>query len=413
MSRRLTIVTQWYPPEQAPFGRMMQELAQELAKRGWQVTVITSFPNHPSGVLHEGYARKWSQEETVNGVKLCRVWTWLSPSRSVLGRLATFLSFSLLGAWRVLRQTRPDVIFAVLQPLSVGVMLPGIARLKGASLVFNLQDLHPDAQIRSGLIKNKLLIRFLQAVEASAYSHCNALTVICDQFRTHALGRGAKADLVFVAENWVDTDRIRYSQAGRESFRASLGLQGGEFLVLYAGTLGYASGAMVILEAAECLRDEPVCRFLIVGEGPMAATLKARAESQRLTNVTFLPFQPEAQLSNLQSAADLSVVTLASSFSEISVPSKLLAYLAAGRAVIASVPETSKTAELVHAASAGVIVPPEDGSALAAAIRVLAADPLQVQHFGAAARKFAEERLSLSVGAARYEIIFEQLCKAR
>jgi colanic acid biosynthesis glycosyl transferase WcaI len=412
MSRRLTIVTQWYPPEQAPFGRMMQELAQELTKRGWRVTVITSFPNHPSGVLHEGYARKWLQEETVNDVQLCRVWTWLSPSRSILGRLATFLSFSLLGAWRILRQTRPDVIFAVLQPLSFGVMLPVIARLKGASLVFNLQDLHPDAQVRSGLIKNKLLIRFLEGVEASAYAHCNALTVICDQFRTHALRRGAKADSVFVAENWVDTDRIRYSQVGRESFRASLGLHG-EFLVLYAGTLGHASGAMVILEAAERLRDEPDCRFLIVGEGPMSAALKARAKALRLTNVTFLPFQPEEQLSNLQSAADLSLVTLASSFSEISVPSKLLAYFAAGRAVVASVPQTSKTAELVQEASAGVVVPPEDGSALAAAIRVLAADALLVKRLGAAGRTFAEERLSLSVGAARYEMIFDQICNTR
>jgi colanic acid biosynthesis glycosyl transferase WcaI len=413
MTRSVTIVSQWYPPEPAPFGRMMHELARFLSKRGWNVTVVTGFPNHPSGILHDGYRRRWLLEENVDGVRVCRVWLSLSPKRTLLGRIATFVTFTATSSWRLLRQRRPGIIFAVLQPLSMGIVLPFVARFKRAAVVFNVQDLHPEAQVRSGLIKNTHVIRFLRAVEAYAYRRCEALTVICEEFRRHAIARGAASDRITVVENWIDTERIRPLAAARKAFRSALGLDDGDFVALYAGTLGYSSGAAVVIDAANLLRQEVKCRFLIVGDGPILAGLKQRAAELSLTNVVFLPFQPESELAAMQGSSDVSIVTLSGSFSEISVPSKLLAYFAAGRAVVASVPPTSKTAELVTRASAGVVVPPADGTALAAAIRTLAADAASVRRFGLAARAFAEQHFSLSAAAGRYESVFADLCRDR
>jgi colanic acid biosynthesis glycosyl transferase WcaI len=408
---RVTIVSQWYPPEQAAFGRMMQELAQDLLARGWDVSVITGFPNHPSGVIQQGYSRKWIQEETYNGVRICRIWTWISRSRSLTGRIATFLTFSVLSAWRILRQPSPDIIFAVMQPLSVALTLPLIAKLKGSAVVFNLQDLHPEAQIRSGLIRNAAVIRLLRAIESYGYRHCAAITAICQQFRTHAVSRGADPSRVFVVENWIDIDRIRFSAGGRESFRASLGIGSQEFLIVYAGSLGHASGAAVILGAAEIMRDDSKCRFLVVGEGPMAGPIRLRASELGLKNVLFLGFQPESKLANMQSSADVSIVSLAESFSEVSVPSKLIAYLAAGRAVVASVPDTSETANVIRAAGAGVIVPPGDGKALAEAIYGLIRAPDVLQSYGVSGRRYVEERMSAQIAGARYDVIFGAVCK--
>ena len=408
--RRLTIVSQWYPPEQAPFGRMMHELATRLAAAGWDVTVITGFPNHPSGLLPPGFTKKWLDEERLGGVRVLRVWLATSPRRTLLARLATFVTFTMFASWRLLREPRPDIVFAVLQPLSVGVTLPLVAKLKRARLVLNVQDLHPDAQIRLGMIRSRSLIRMLKAVEVSAYRNCAALTVICEHFRQHALRHGALPERVVVIENWVDADRIRPEPEGGRRFRRELGIADQDFVVLWAGTLGHVSGVEAVVEAAAVLRSNARIRFVIVGDGPVKERSQALARQLALTNVQFLPFQPESTLAAMQSSADVSLVTLAPALAEVSVPSKVLAYFAAGRPVIASVPPNSETANLIHRAGAGVIVPAGDAAALGAAIEKLASDPESVGRLGRAARSFAVEQLSAAAAASRYEGLFQSLC---
>lgn len=402
----LVIVTAWYPPEPAPFGRMMQELAEDLATRGWDVTVITGFPNHPSGVVHEGFRKRWLSTENHDGVRVLRVWLATSPNRSLLNRLMTFVSFTAISAWRLLRVSQVDVVFAVLQPLSVGVTLPLVTGLKRVPLVLNVQDLHPDAQIRLGLVRHPLLIRFLRGIEAFAYRHCAAVTVICNHFGRH-VSAVAKRTRVAVIGNWIDTERIRPAPEQGQEFRAEVGLAAGDFVVLCAGTLGHASGAQVIIEAAQLLRGEASIRFLIVGEGPLTPVLQERVASLALRNVVFRPFQPESRLAAMQSSADASLVTLAPEFAEVSVPSKVLAYLAAGRPVIASVPAASETAAMLQQAGAGAVVAPGDARALSAAVLSLAADPQARARMGAAGRDYAVSHLSRAAAATRYEAVFQ------
>ena len=408
MKRKLTILTQWYPPEQAPFGRMMHELASDLVGRDWEVTVITGFPNHPRGEVFGGYRKQWLQEEADAGVSVQRVWLATSSNRGLLARLATFASFTLTSAWRFLRRPRADVVFAVLQPLSVGVTLPLVARLKRSKLVFNVQDLHPDTQVRLGLVRKPWLIAALRAVERYAYRHCAALTVICEPFRTHAVNRGAPLERVHVVGNWVDTARIRPGPDGGEIRRAA-GLHDGQFVALWAGTLGFVSGAGVVLDAAQLLRDDPHIGFLIVGDGPIRAELIERARELGLGNVAFLPFQPEDRLVAVQNAGDVSIVTLAREFAESSVPSKVLAYMAAGRGVVAAVDRESPTAQLLRDAGCGVVVEPDDAHALADALRGLAHDATRVRELGARAREHAVRHLSREAAVGHYDRLLSGL----
>jgi colanic acid biosynthesis glycosyl transferase WcaI len=412
MKRKLTILTQWYPPEQAPFGRMMHELASDLSARDWDVTVITGFPSHPRGEVFGGYRKRWLQEEADAGVNVQRVWLATSSNRGLLARLATFASFTLTSAWRFLRRPRADVVFAVLQPLSVGVTLPIVARLKRSALVFNLQDLHPDTQVRLGLVRKPWLIAALRAVERFAYRHCAALTVICEPFRTHAVNRGAPVERVHVVGNWVDTARIRPGPDGGEIRRAA-GLDDGQFVALWAGTLGFVSGAGIVLEAAQLLCDDPHVRFLIVGDGPIRAELIERARELGLVNVAFLPFQSEARLVAVQNAGDVSIVTLAREFAESSVPSKVLAYMAAGRGVVAAVDRASPTARLLQDAGCGVIVEPDDARALADALRGLARDANLVRELGAHARQHAVRYLSREAAVDHYDRLLSGLAGHR
>jgi colanic acid biosynthesis glycosyl transferase WcaI len=412
MKRRLTILTQWYPPEQAPFGRMMHELASDLARRDWEVTVITGFPNHPHGEVFGGYRKQWLLQEPGNGASVQRVWLATSTNRGLLARLATFATFTLTSAWRFLWGPRADVVFAVLQPLSVGVTLPLIAWLKRSKLVFNLQDLHPDTQVRLGMIRNQWLISALRGVERFAYRHCAALTVICEPFRTHAVTCGAPEERVHVVPNWVDTARIRPGLEGSEIRRAA-GLDDGRFVALWAGTLGFVSGAAILLDAALLLRTDPHVRFLIVGDGPLRTELIERARLLGLDNVAFLPFQSEDRLVAVQNAGDVSIVTLAREFAESSVPSKVLAYMAAGRGVVAAVDRNSPTAKLLHDAGCGVIVEPDDPRALADALRELAHDANRVRELGTCARAHAVRHLSREAAVDQYDHLFSALAQRR
>jgi colanic acid biosynthesis glycosyl transferase WcaI len=406
--RRLTIVTQWFPPEQSPFGRMMLELGTGLAQYGWDVTIVTGFPNHPQGSVFGGYRKRWLSEEFVGPVRVWRLWLATFSSRRLLARLATFLSFTLTASWRLLIARRPDVILAVLQPLSVGITLPVIARLKGSRLVLNIQDLHPDAQIQLGMIRNRWLIRMLHGIESYAYRNCAGLTVICDRFRQHVISRGASSDRVFLLENWVDTDRIRPQVA--VEFRRENGFRDTDFIALWAGTLGYISGAAAVIRAAELLRQHQAIRFLIVGEGPVKESLTAQASKLKLTNVTFMPFQAEDSLAAMQSCADVSLVTMTGNITEVSVPSKVLAYFAAGRAVVASVPENSDTARMIRHAAAGIIVPPDDGEALAAAVEEACRSQAATRHMGELARDFAVQNLSVQLAVRRYDAALRSIC---
>jgi colanic acid biosynthesis glycosyl transferase WcaI len=399
-NRRLLIVTQWFPPEQAPFGRMMLELATDLADRGWNVTVVTGFPNHPQGTVFPGYRKRWVARETIGRVNVLRVWLATSPRRSLLNRLLTFATFTLTSTWAALRAPRGGVLFAVMQPLSMALTLPIVARLKGMRLVFNVQDLHPDTQIRLGMIRNPLLISTLRGIERRGYRRADCVTVICEAFREHVVDAGGARSKVSIVENWIDIDEI-VPAARDNAFRREAGCSPEDFVVLWAGTLGHVSGAATLLDAAALLRDAPV-RFVFVGDGPIRETLRARAQSEGLTHVAFMPFQPRERLTEVQACADLSVVTLAAEFADLSVPSKVLAYLAAARPVLAAVPAQSATARYIAAAEAGFLVPPGDAPAIVATIRRLAAARGEARTAGERGRAYVVRNSSRVPAAERY-----------
>lgn len=401
---QIVIVSQWFPPEQAPFGRMMYELAHDLRDAGCQVTVITGYPNHPSGVVFEGYKKKLMSEENDSGVRILRVWLRTSRNRSTLERLLTFATFSLSAALALKRRTQPDVVFAVLQPLSIGMILPFIARSKRAKLVVNLQDLHPDTQIKLGLVKNRWLVRALRAIERYSYKASDHISVICEPFRQHCIRVGANPAKVSVIENWIDVSEIAPVPRDND-FRRACELSRDDFVVLWAGTLGHVSGAEKILSVAELLADEPHVRFLVVGEGPLRERMISQADEMKLRNVVFKPFQPRDMLSLVQGSGDVSLVTLGAEFANSSVPSKVLGYMSAARPIVAAVPEVSETARFLRSAECARIVA-EDPTSIAVAIRELASARELAATMGQKGREYVVRHRSRAAQAEQYRILF-------
>ena len=410
--KSIYIVTQWFPPEHAPIGHMLLELGESLVKQGWEVTVITGFPNHPRGIVFDGYKKKFFQEEHIEGVRIWRVFLHTSANRSFFNRLLNFLSFTVNSSLCLLFRGKPDIIFAPLQPLSQGAILPFIAWIKRAKLVFNVQDLHPDGPVRLGLIKNKWLIKLLRSLEMFSYRHADGLTVICDGFKSHCIGKGAKAERIAVLRNWIDLDEIRPGPR-LNPFRTELGLAEDSRVILFAGTIGLASGAEIMLDVAQRLIDDRRIRIVFVGEGETLAALKEGASARKLDNMVFSPFQPRERLAEVQAMADLSIVTMRPDAGLLSVPSKVLGYMAAARPVLVAAAEQSETARFVLESGAGIVVPPGDPQAIAEAIRAAIDKPGEMLEMGKRGRQFLEDKLSREHVCKGYNDFFLKLLEAQ
>ena len=406
--RSVHIVSQWFPPEHTPIGHMLLELAQSLIKQGWQVTVITGYPNHPGGIVYDGYRKRLFHEEWMGDVRIWRVYLHTSANRSFFNRILTFLSFTVSSSLCLLLRGKPDIIFAALQPLSLGAILPLIARLKGARLVLNIQDLHPDAPIKLGLIKNRLLIRVLRAIEKYSYRHADGLSVICEAFRTHCLEKGAEEQRIAVIRNWIDLDEVK-PQPRMNAFRSELGVPEDAAIILYAGTIGLASGADIMLDVAGRLVDDPRIVIAFVGEGESLPAIRNEARARKLENMVFRPFQPRQRLGEVQAVADISIVTLRPGSEQMSVPSKVLGYMAAARPVLVAAPQHSETARFILESSAGIVVPPGDAEAIAGAIRDLLDRPAELRAMGNSGRAYLEENLSREHIGLLYNAFFVKL----
>jgi colanic acid biosynthesis glycosyl transferase WcaI len=290
--------------------------------------------------------------------------------------------------------------------MSMAIALWIAARIRGSRIVFNVQDLHPDAAIALGLVRGSLLIRFLRRVERWAYSRADALAVICEGFREHCVSRGADSSRVVVIPNWIDLDEV-VPLRGPSKFRTELGISPSDFVVLYAGTIGLVSGAGIVVDVARRLRSFPDVKFVFVGDGPLLGELSRVAAEGALTGVKFLPFQDRALLSEVQGLADVSLVTLLAGHGRTSVPSKMLGYMAAARAIVASVDANSETARMVAESGCGIVVPPEDPEALAAGILQLREDRRATGLMGMSGREYLGREMGKQVAMSRYQRLFE------
>jgi len=407
-SRSVLFLSQWFPPEHAPMGYMLKELAENLAAQGWDVEVVTGFPNHPSGKVQAPYIKQRILRETLGPVRVTRLWLYTSETRSFLSRALNFLSFVASSFLYLLTCKKPGLVFAVLQPLPLGATLTLLAKLRGFKLIFNVQDLHPDVLVDLGLIKSKPVIKALKWIERTAYRRADGLAVICQGFKNHVAQHGAQGAIEIIP-NWIDIDEIKPQPEKGQLIRDMANIPAGVPVVLYAGTIGHVSGAQVVMQAAkralESDSSTPI-HWLLVGEGPLLPTLQILAQS--LPNVHFLPFQPRELLPAVQNCATISMVSLLPGKGTFSVPSKVLGYMAAAKPVVASVDLNSETGILVQQASCGLVAQPGNPQALLRAVEQLLASQQNALELGAKGRQFLEQRYSRTQVCSQYAEFFQQ-----
>ena len=385
---RILIVSPVYPPEQPPAGINVAELASELAQARHDVTVLTGFPSHPSGRLFKGWkARLVTKERTPESFTLLRCIHSFVPRFGSLGKLWYHFTFAVSLFFTGLRAGRFDVLVLQSTPAFCGPAAILLAGIKKAKTFYWIHDIHPESAINAGLLKEGALSALMKAVDTWVCRKASTVAALTEDMREVILARGLPAEHVIIQRHWLDEERIRPSLR-QNAWREKHGVALESFVVLHAGTIGYVSGALVIVEAAKLLAKHPGILFLIVGDGPLKGDLQEKAAQYGLANVKFLPFQSEEDLNEMQASGDVGLVTLQPRSGHTSIPSKIHGYTAAGRPVIASVDPTSSTARLIDEGGFGWVAPPGDPEALAGAILHAAANPDECRRRGEKAREF-------------------------
>ncbi len=404
---RVWMVTQWFDPEPTFKGQLF---ARELRRRGHEVEVVTGFPNYPGGRVYDGYRIRPYQREVVDGIVVHRVPLYPSHDSSALKRVLNYASFASTAALKMLTGRRPDVVY-VYHPPGTVALPAAVARLvRGVPFVYDVQDLWPDTLAATGMLPQGRILDAVGRVMDATYALAQHVVVLSPGFQERLLGRGVRADKVSVIENWCDEAQIELPERG--GARAALDL-GDDFTVVFAGTMGPAQGLDTVLDAAALLADEPGVRFVLIGTGIDVDRLRARAATEGLGNVEFLPRRPIHEIGEVLAAADALLVHLRDDpLFEITIPSKTQAYLHAGRPVLMGV--RGDAADIVARAGAGLVFTPEDPAALADAVRRMRDLPVdEREEMGRRGARHYDAELSLRVGADRFVDVLETAARSR
>lgn len=359
---RILILTQWYPPEPAI---LLQELAQTLQARGHDVTVLTGYPNYPSGKLYPGYRLHFRQRETLAGVPLVRVPLYPEHSRSAIRRVINYLSFAvssaLLGPWR---SKRPDVMFVYHPPLTVGLSALFLSWFWQIPFVYQVQDLWPETLRATGMLNNARILRWIDRFARFIYARADKILVISPGFRKNLIQKGVPSEKIHFVSNWVECeDSVDEPDL---KLATELGLKG-KFNIMFAGNMGEAQGLMTLIEAASLMGDLPEVQFVLVGDGTALTSLEHAVQNRHLSNVRFLGRYPQQKMSALFALADVLLVHLKDDpLFEITIPHKILTYLGTGKPILAAV--SGDAASVVIEAEAGIHCRPEDPQALKDAV---------------------------------------------
>jgi glycosyltransferase involved in cell wall biosynthesis len=385
---KILFVSHYFPPEvNAPANRT-HEHARRWVADGHDVTVITCVPNHPRGEVFPGYRNRLLQEERVDGIRVIRPFTYVTPNEGFLKRMLNYLLFAAAAVFASFKAERPDVVVATSPQFFVGIAGAVIATLRRRPFVLEVRDLWPDSIVQLGQLDDRRVIGMLEWMETQLYRRAAGIVVNTRAFIDHIAARGIPRDRIELVYNGIDP--ALFSPRPRdEALLRRHGLEG-RFLVAYIGTLGLAHGLATVLDAAGRLQGESDLAFLFIGDGADRARLEQQVAQRGLTNVHFLGLLPRAEIPAWIASIDCLLVMLRDLpvFTTV-VPSKIFEFCAQERPVI--VAARGEIRRLVEDANAGFVIDPENPEQLAGAIEQMHANPVETAARARSGREWVEK----------------------
>lgn len=411
---KILYVSQYFPPEMGAPAARAAELAQHWAQAGHEVSVLTGFPNHPTGVVPEQWLprlRRLIYREKAGRVNVFRTWLWPLPNRKAHERMRNYASFCVSAALRGLTLPRPDVIIATSPQLLVGLSGWWLAFTRQIPFVFEVRDLWPESLAAVGIgSEDSLLHHALSAIARFLYERSDRIVVVSPAFQEPLIRNWrVPPEKIAVVENGVETELfVPAPSAANQALRRQFDAQD-KFLVCYAGTMGMAHGLDTLLDAAAQLQHRnPGVQFLLVGEGAEKERIKTLAQSRSLANIRFLDQQPREKVAGIVSASDACVVLLKKTevFKTV-IPTKMLEFMSCARPVILGVEGHAR--QIIEQAEAGLVIEPENAEALAQAVQRLATNRELATTMGKNGREYILHNFSRSQTAQKYIQVLQSI----
>lgn len=366
---RILLLTQFFWPEARTAPANLAALAEDLTVLGHEVLVVTGFPNHPFGRIYDGYRMQPWHWETARGFRILRLPLYPDHSRSAVRRLLNYGSFMLsaatLGLWHS-RRFQADVVLAYYAPPTMGWIANSFRKRNKAPLVYWITDMWPENFRAAGLKINDRFYKQLRRLEDWSYKQADVICVDSPGYHSNLIGKGVAANKIEVITEWAD-DTLFFPVDRATTLGEQFGLAG-KFNVIYGGNLGQVQHLDAAIKAACLLRDLEDFQMVFIGDGNDLMHLQAVTGEYGAENVKFIAHQPMNEMRNFFAWADVLLVHLQRSpIFELQLPSKVLAYMACSRPILAAVSGT--VAKIVQEAQAGLCCPPENPQAMAEQIR--------------------------------------------
>lgn len=366
---KILFITDNFPPEvNAPASRTYDH-CRIWARNGAEVTVITCAPNFPQGRLHEGYRNRLYQTEIMEGLKVIRVWSYITANAGFAKRVLDYLSFA-FTAFIAGLFVKADVIVATSPQFFTTFAGRALSTVKRRPWIFELRDLWPESLIAVGVAKNENIIKLLERMELSLYRHAHKVVAVTAAFKENLVARGIAPEKIEVITNGVDLRRFSRQDEDRD-LKVSLGLQD-KFVFSYIGTHGMAHGLDFIIDAVSKM-NEPLCHFLFIGDGAEKKFAVERARAHDVANITFLDPVPKDEVIRYLSVSDVALVPLRRSETFKSViPSKIFEAAALGKPILLGVDGLAR--DIVEHYPAGLFFEPENQADFLEKARALMTD---------------------------------------
>ena len=377
---KILFLTQYFPPEIGAPQNRLYELATRLQNKGADVTILTAMPNYPGMVLVDKYKGKFYCVENLNSLTVHRAYIFVKKSRSLFVRLLNYFSFVftsiIIGVSKIDKQ---DYIFCESPPLFLGISALILTKIKKAKLIFNVSDLWPESAEKLGLIRNKFLLRISTKLEEYLYENSQLITGqtrgIIKDISTRFPGK-----TIYWLKNGIDTKL--FENVNNHHWRIENGFSRNDFLVLYAGILGYAQGLDVILFAANILQNSSETKFIILGDGPEKERLKKLSAELKLKNVLFLDPQPKENMPFITTSINTSVIPLKKiDIFKGAIPSKIFEILASKKPILLGVDGEAKDLFITEG-KCGISFTPENAEDLVKHILELYNSPSLAKNLG-------------------------------
>jgi glycosyltransferase involved in cell wall biosynthesis len=401
---RILLISQYFFTRDQAGSARLYEFGRMLAAAGHRPVLITTFIDNFRKEVPEKYRGRWLAREMVDGLEIIRVRAYAGYRGSYARRIINFLSFAATATLAALRSGPCDVVFGTTPPTTVGAVAWLISRLKRRPLIFEVRDLWPEAAVELGLLRNRPLIAALTAAERFLAQQARSVIALTPGLKRRLVsGKGIPASKIAVVTNAMNPEDYG-PPTPPEAAKAARSLSG-RFVVMQAGSIGASDDLHVMVRAAEVLSRELEFVFVLVGDGDARPGLQQLVRTLGLDNVLFWPTVPRREVPGVLSTADVLICQIPGFYGDCALPNRLFDYLAAGRAVITT--GEGDCAELLLRGQAGLVVPPGDPQALAAAIRTLRDDPERCRSLGRNGWSFVREHYSWAAQFPRYLEIFE------